>query len=160
MLKRDLWDIVYVTHDQKEDWWEYRAKVRLLVQGIELRLEFTSETGQEFHMYSMNSFINTYNKMNEVPIDKSAIAEVIGLENADKKRESREEKVRIIFVERIAPSGRNALKKFRTEYHGVKKLSLILKTNIRDKELNFQKIFNINMIILKQKLSRVRKVLI
>lgn len=36
-------------------------------------------------MYSMDGFINTYNKMNENQIDKSAIDEVIGLEKADNK---------------------------------------------------------------------------
>jgi len=93
--------IVYVTHDQKEDWWNI-VKGKTIGPRIELRREFTSETGQEFHMYSMNSFINTYNKMNEVPIDKSAIAEVIGLENADKKRESRKKRLELSLSERIA----------------------------------------------------------
>lgn len=93
--------IVYVTHDQKEDWWNI-VKGKTIGPRIELRREFTSETGQEFHMYSMNSFINTYNKMNEVPIDKSAIAEVIGLENADKKRESRKKRLELSLFERIA----------------------------------------------------------
>ncbi len=34
-------------------------------------------------MYSMHGFIHTYNKMNENPIDKSAVDEVIGLEKSD-----------------------------------------------------------------------------
>lgn len=76
--------IVYVTHDQKEDWWNI-TKGKTIGPRIELRKEFMLETNQEFHMYSMNSFISTYNKMNEVPIDKSAINEVISLEKAEKK---------------------------------------------------------------------------
>lgn len=76
--------IVYVTHDQKEDWWNI-AKGKTIGPRIELRKEFMTETNQEFHMYSMNSFISTYNKMNEIPIDKSAVNEVISLEKAEKK---------------------------------------------------------------------------
>lgn len=76
--------IVYVTHDQKEDWWNI-TKGKTIGPRIELRKEFITETNQEFHMYSMDGFINTYNKMNENQIDKSAIDEVIGLEKADKK---------------------------------------------------------------------------
>lgn len=64
--------IVYVTHDQKEDWWNI-TKGKTIGPRIELRKEFITETNQEFHMYSMDGFINTYNKMNENQIDKSAI---------------------------------------------------------------------------------------
>lgn len=71
--------IVYVTHDQKEDWWNI-VKGKTIGPRTELRKEFMDETKQEFHMYSMNSFINTYNKMNENPIAKSAIEEVISLD--------------------------------------------------------------------------------
>lgn len=76
--------IVYVTHDQKEDWWNI-VKGKTIGPRIELRREFTAETNQEFHMYSMNSFISTYNKMNEIPIDMSAVNEVISLEKKNRK---------------------------------------------------------------------------
>ena len=76
--------VVYVTHDQKEDWWNI-VKGKTIGPRVELRKEFMKETGQEFHMYSMNSFISTYNKMNEVPIDKSAVDEVISLERSDRR---------------------------------------------------------------------------
>ena len=76
--------IIYVTHDQKEDWWNI-VKGKTIGPRIELRKEFMTETQQEFHMYSMHSFINTYNKMNNNLIDKSAVEEVIGLEKANKK---------------------------------------------------------------------------
>lgn len=71
--------IIYVTHDQKEDWWNI-VKGKTIGPRFELRKEFQDETQQEFHMYSMNSFIGTYNKMNKVPIDKSAVQEVINFE--------------------------------------------------------------------------------
>ena len=52
-------------------------------------------------MYSMNSFISTYNKMNEVPIDKSAVQEVISLEKAYSSRGSRNKR-EFTVSERIA----------------------------------------------------------
>lgn len=94
--------IVYVTHDQKEDWWNI-IKGKTIGPRIELRKEFMVETNQEFHMYSMNSFINTYNKMNEIPIDKSAINEVISLEKAEKKKwQVKRKKEDTSFSEKIA----------------------------------------------------------
>ena len=64
--------IVYVTHDQKEDWWNI-TKGKTIGPRIELRKEFITEANQEFHMYSMHTFISTYNEINENQIDKSAI---------------------------------------------------------------------------------------
>ncbi len=94
--------IVYVTHDQKEDWWNI-IKGKTIGPRIELRKEFITETKQEFHMYSMNGFINTYNKMNKNQIDKSAIEEVIGLEKADKKNQKlKKENEGISLSEKIA----------------------------------------------------------
>lgn len=93
--------IIYVTHDQKEDWWNI-VKGETIGPRIELRREFTAETEQEFHMYSMNSFINTYNKMNKVKIDHRVIAEVVGLENAGKKRREWKSSMELSLLERIA----------------------------------------------------------
>lgn len=81
--------IIYVTHDQKEDWWNI-VKGKTIGPRVELRREFYAETNQEFHMYSMNNFISTYNSLNEVPIDKSAVEEVISLERATNNRHNKE----------------------------------------------------------------------
>lgn len=77
--------IIYVTHDQKEDWWNI-VKGKTIGPRIELRKEFMEEAQQEFHMYSMHNFISTYNKMNNNSIDESAVEEVIGLEKANKRK--------------------------------------------------------------------------
>lgn len=50
-------DIIYVTHDQKKDWWQI-AKGRTVGPRIELRKEFAEKTKQRFYMYSMESFWN------------------------------------------------------------------------------------------------------
>lgn len=86
--KENKQGIVYVTHDQKEDWWNI-VKGKTIGPRPELRKEFMDETKQEFHMYSMNSFINTYNKMNENQIAKSAIEEVISLDTISTRKEKR-----------------------------------------------------------------------
>lgn len=77
--------IIYVTHDQKEDWWNV-IKGKTIGPRIELRKEFVDETNQEFHMYSMQSFINTYNEINKNTIDKSVVDEVISLDNGSKRK--------------------------------------------------------------------------
>lgn len=94
--------IIYVTHDQKEDWWNI-VKGKTIGPRIELRKEFVTETQQEFHMYSMHSFISTYNKMNNNLIDKSAVEEVIGLEKANKRNRRANRNVKTISLsEKIA----------------------------------------------------------
>ncbi|WP_044976749.1 PIN domain-containing protein [Ruminococcus sp. HUN007] len=75
--------IVFVTHDQKEDWWNI-VKGKTIGPRIELRREFIEETKQFFHMYTMNSFISEYNRMNDIPIDKSAVEEVFSLDDTDR----------------------------------------------------------------------------
>ena len=67
-------DIILVTNDQKEDWWE-------ILHGqthgprIELRKEFFTETSQKFHMYSMSNFISRFESENG-NIDRGAIDEI------------------------------------------------------------------------------------
>lgn len=94
--------IVYVTNDQKEDWWNI-VKGKTIGPRIELRKEFFEETKQKFHMYSMKSFISTYNKIYESPIDKSAIDEVIELGKLGKKnRQFKRENNLFNLLENIA----------------------------------------------------------
>ena len=77
--------IIYVTHDQKEDWWNI-IKGKTIGPRVELRREFMDETQQEFHMYSMHTFISTYNEINENLIDKRVVAEVISLDKVSKRK--------------------------------------------------------------------------
>ena len=93
--------IVYVTHDQKEDWWNI-VKGKTIGPRIELRREFTQETQHDFHMYSMNSFIATYNLINEKPIAQSVVDEVSGFDKTNKERHSKTQKNSdVSLIERI-----------------------------------------------------------
>lgn len=69
--------VIYITHDQKEDWWNI-VKGKTIGPRFELRREFYKETNQKFHMYTMSSFIEAYNRTNEKAkiIDESAVEEV------------------------------------------------------------------------------------
>lgn len=72
-------DIIYVTHDQKEDWWE-KAKGRTIGPRVELRKEFAKETGQNFYMYSMESFLEQYSRHKGQQTDQRVIEEVLYIE--------------------------------------------------------------------------------
>ena len=74
-------DIIYVTGDQKEDWWN-RTNGRTLGPRVELRKEFVEKTNRQFHMYSMNGFLTHFRKMEGTLIQQSAIDEV---KNYEKK---------------------------------------------------------------------------
>lgn len=68
-------DIIYVTGDQKEDWWN-RTNGRTLGPRVELRKEFAEKTNQKFHMYNMNGFLTYYKELQGTSIQQSAIDEV------------------------------------------------------------------------------------
>ncbi|MGB4659029.1 MAG: PIN domain-containing protein [Mobilitalea sp.] len=53
-------NIIYVTNDQKEDWW-YIECGKTIGPRYELKKEFHDYTGKEFHMYSMESFLTKNN---------------------------------------------------------------------------------------------------
>ena len=72
-------DIIYVTHDQKEDWWE-QSKGKTIGPRVELRKEFANITKQNFYMYSMESFLEQYSKHKGQTADQSVIEEVIDIE--------------------------------------------------------------------------------
>ena len=68
-------DIVFITHDQKEDWWNI-VNGKTIGPRIELRKEFFKETGKMFHMYTMASFLSLINDDKVDNIDKTTINEV------------------------------------------------------------------------------------
>ena len=67
-------DIIYVTNDKKEDWWEIHYG-KTLGPRIELKKEFSEETQKNFLLYSMDSFIEYMNK-DGASISKEAIDEI------------------------------------------------------------------------------------
>lgn len=52
-------DIVFVTHDQKDDWWN-TVHGKTLGPRIELKKEFYDYTEMLFHMYTMDNFISHF----------------------------------------------------------------------------------------------------
>lgn len=68
-------DVIFVTHDQKEDWWNISSG-KTIGPRIELRKEFYEETGKRFHMYTMSSFLSFFNEQKAKSIDKTTIDEV------------------------------------------------------------------------------------
>lgn len=68
-------DIIFVTHDQKEDWWNISSG-KTIGPRIELRKEFYKETGHMFHMYTMSSFLSFFIENKGKSIDKTTIDEV------------------------------------------------------------------------------------
>lgn len=67
--------IVFVTNDQKDDWWNI-VKGKTIGPRIELRREFYSTTNQKFLMYTMNSFIEYMNTVGNQSISKKVLNEI------------------------------------------------------------------------------------
>lgn len=78
-------DIIYVTHDQKKDWWQI-AKGRTVGPRIELRKEFAEKTKQRFYMYSMESFLEYYFRHKGQTTDPDVLDEVSFIEKKQSKK--------------------------------------------------------------------------
>lgn len=68
-------DVILVTNDQKEDWWEI-LHGQTIGPRVELRKEFIDCTSQRFHMYSLQSFITQFDTDSDTKIDKETIDEI------------------------------------------------------------------------------------
>lgn len=79
-------DIIFVTHDQKEDWWNI-VNGKTIGPRVELRKEFYEITGKTFHMYTMSRFLSLFAKNGDNQIDDTTIKEVKLFNNPDKIRE-------------------------------------------------------------------------
>lgn len=67
--------IIFVTHDQKEDWWNI-VHGKTIGPRVELRKEFYDNATQQFHMYSMDGFIAHFDNGESGAVDKSVVDEV------------------------------------------------------------------------------------
>lgn len=68
-------NIILVTNDRKEDWW-YEVKGKTVGPRTELICEFRINTKQQFHMYTMDSFLQIYNENHDRAINEIVIEEV------------------------------------------------------------------------------------
>ena len=68
-------DIILVTNDQKEDWWEI-LHGQTLGARVELRREFIKETSQKFYMYSMSAFISRFESGSNPQAVSEAVDEI------------------------------------------------------------------------------------
>lgn len=100
--KNNKKDIIYVTGDKKEDWWEI-VNGRTLGPRVELKKEFLEETKQKFNMYSMDRFLEQFKSAQGTQIQQSAIDEVKSYERIleEKHRRMRNEHLRRREAERI-----------------------------------------------------------
>lgn len=67
--------IVFITADEKEDWWLLNEGERLMPLPS-LKREMRLEAGVDFHAYTADYFLETYNTRNKSSIDMRAIEEV------------------------------------------------------------------------------------
>lgn len=141
-------DIIYVTHDQKKDWWSV-AKGRTVGPRIELRKEFTEKTQQSFYMYSMESFLEQYSKHKGQQADQSVIEEVTQIDS--RKRKIGKKKPTTLFeyslvLERNIVNLREcivrrqrAISDIETKYHG-KKMPPEVITQLRNTEVKMEQL--------------------
>ena len=73
-------DIIFVTHDQKEDWWQI-VSGKTLGPRTELRKEFYDTSDKQFHMYTMENFISYFTEKQSTAVDSSVVEEVKSYSN-------------------------------------------------------------------------------
>lgn len=100
--KQSKKNVIYVTGDQKEDWW-CRIAGKTLGPRVELKKEFFDETRQEFYMYNMESFLEQVKKLQGTDIEQKVIDEVKSYEimREEERRRRHMELFRIREAERL-----------------------------------------------------------
>jgi hypothetical protein len=73
--KENKKDIIFVTQDQKIDWWNI-VHGKTIGPRFELRKEFYDNTNQSFHMYAMDNFLAKFDEQSGIDIEQSVIDEV------------------------------------------------------------------------------------
>lgn len=68
-------NIIFVTHDQKDDWWNILHGKTLGPLEC-LKKEFSTNTNMQFNMYTMDSFVSRYQTIKDSKVDSSIINEV------------------------------------------------------------------------------------
>jgi len=71
-------DIIFITDDEKEDWWflQPNTKNKRLGPQAELVKEFVSETGREFHMFTLKEFLPKINDILNLGQDSETLKHV------------------------------------------------------------------------------------
>ena len=122
-------DIIFITNDQKEDWWN-NISGKTIGPRVELRKEFYDVTNKKhFHMYKMENFLSIYREGKGEEIDKTIIDEINAVSNES----------RPIYVEDTVGSIFNdldALDAVRERKLTEKLMNLHRKNNKRMQEIN------------------------
>jgi hypothetical protein len=77
--------IIFITRDQKEDWW-YETHGKTIGPRLELLREIWDKAGVRFHMYQTINFINYAKNTLNLTINKNTITEIQGLIESDKNK--------------------------------------------------------------------------
>lgn len=81
--KESKQNIIFVTNDKKEDWW-WIVNGKTIGARYELRQEFKKETGNEFHMYTLESFLNVIKQRDKAALSDNTILELIEADNTNR----------------------------------------------------------------------------
>ncbi len=100
-------DIIFVTQDKKEDWW-LEINGRTIGPRYELREEFYKNSKRKIHFYTLNSYIENWNKIKETTVAQDVIEEVKSIERKNDDTELFKRLMlasfRKLFLERIRDS--------------------------------------------------------
>lgn len=80
-------DVIFVTHDQKEDWWN-TVSGKTVGPRPELRSEFSKENNRLFHMYTMNGFIEQSSMVKGNAPNQRVIDEIADVEWSEENSDS------------------------------------------------------------------------
>jgi uncharacterized protein YutE (UPF0331/DUF86 family) len=80
-------DVILVTNDMKEDWWQISDKSRSNLPRYELIKEIYDTTGKSFWMYDMNQFLFKSKKYLQTEIQKETIDDVTHTINEEQKQQ-------------------------------------------------------------------------
>lgn len=73
--REDACDVLFVTDDQKSDWW-WQVGGETLGPEPQLRREFAAETGKIFYAYRSNQLVRIFDERRSVAVDEAVVEEI------------------------------------------------------------------------------------
>lgn len=138
-------DILFVTDDKKEDWWE-KFNGKTLGPRPELVKEFKEKTNQKFHMYQADRFLELAKEILGEKVSNEIVEEVREIRRRDRLEDRREREIEIYRKSKMRQMqltqeidiNRHKMQKYEQEMHILQNKKHLL----QNERINLKKIKN------------------
>ena len=134
-------DIIFVTHDQKEDWW-LKESGKTIGPRYELKKEFKDYTSRQFLMYNMDNFLIFFNDYHGGMVDQIIIDEVKSIDNTfEENRIRKSYDGKILFMQEDINIREKEVNNILLKYKNTNDMPLNVRKNYNNLKLSISNLY-------------------